>query len=237
MAATVIGVPLMGTSFARKYMQGKYTQCLCRAGASVKILEPASDADSIKRYLEECDGFLFPGGADIAPERYGQEPQPGCGKPNTVRDGFEFPLMAAVLKAEKPVLCICRGMQLLNVFQGGTLTQDIKPVQKYNHADFFHRARFTHPVELKKGTMVAGIFEGASIKVNSLHHQVVDQLGDNLYATAKSPEGFVEAIEFRSRSSFALGVQWHPEHMAAKDPSQQMIFERFVSSTSAGYNP
>lgn len=237
MAATVIGVPLMGTSFARKYMQGKYTQCLCRAGATVKILEPVPKADAIKRYLDECDGFLFPGGADIAPGLYGQQPQPGCGKPNPVRDGFEVPLIHAVLEAEKPLLCICRGMQLLNISLGGTLIQDIKPVQKYNHADFFHKSRFTHPVELKKGSMVAGIFEDTSIKVNSLHHQVVERLGDGLYATAKSPEGFVEAIEFQSRSSFALGVQWHPEHMAAKDPSQQLIFERFVSSTSAGYNP
>lgn len=233
MAVPVIGVPLMGTSFARKYMQGKYTQCLRGAGASVNILEPVPEPSVIKRYLSECDGFLFPGGADIAPERYGQAPQPGCGKPNPVRDGFEFPLMAAVLKVGKPVLCICRGMQLLNVSQGGTLTQDIKPVQQYNHADFFHRARFTHPVQLRKGTIVAGIFGSESIKVNSLHHQVVDRLGDGLYAAAISPEGFVEAIEFRNRSAFALGVQWHPEHMAAKDPAQQVIFQQFVSKCRA----
>ena len=236
MAATVIGVPLMGTSFARRYMQSKYTQCLRSVGASVKILAPESAGDSIKRCLEECDGFLFPGGADIAPNLYGQQPQPECGKPNPVRDSFEVPLIRAVLEAEKPLLCICRGMQLLNISLGGSLTQDIKPTQKYNHADFFHKGRFTHPVKLKHGSMAAQIFGRESILVNSLHHQVVDRLGDGLYATAKSPEGYVEAIEFHNRRAFALGVQWHPEHMAAKDPSQQVIFNRFVLSITVGHS-
>lgn len=234
MAAPMIGVPLMGTSFLRKYMQNKYTQCLKNAGATVKILEPIPGSAAIDRYLAECDGFLFPGGADIAPNLYGQDPQPGCGEPNPVRDQFEFPLLNAVLEADRSILCICRGMQLLNVVRGGSLLQDIKPIQKYNHADFSHRAKFTHPVELKKGSLIAGIFGARTIQVNSLHHQAVDRLGDGLVATARSPEGLLEAIEFVDRKGFALGVQWHPEHMAAKDPSQQLIFERFVNACKGG---
>ncbi len=230
MTTPMIGIPLMGTSMLRKYMQNKYTQCLKNAGAAVKILEPIPGSAAIAQYLAECDGFLFPGGADIAPNLYGQEPQPGCGEPNPVRDQFEFPLLNAVLEADRSVLCICRGMQLLNVVRGGSLLQDIKPIQQYNHADFFHRAKFTHPVELEKGSMIASVFGTRTIQVNSLHHQAVDRLGDGLTATARSPEGFIEAIEFADRKGFALGVQWHPEHMAAKDPSQQLIFERFVSA-------
>lgn len=236
MAVPIIGVPLMGTSLARRYMQNKYTQCLRNAGAAVKILEPVAESTAIKRYLAECDGFLFPGGADLAPRLYGQEPQPGCGKPNSVRDSFEFPLIIAALKADKPLLCICRGMQLLNVVQGGTLTQDIKAVQKYNHADFFHKARFTHPVELEKDSMIGKLFCRQTVQVNSLHHQVVDCLGNGLHATAISPEGFIETIEFCDRKTFALGVQWHPEHMAAKDPSQQLIFNRFVLAAITNRN-
>ncbi len=232
MAAAIIGIPLMGKSLIRKYMQNKYIQCLHKAGAQVKVLNPVPDAAIIDQYLEECDGFLFPGGADINPKLYGREIQQGCGKTNTVRDDFELPLIIATLAAHKPVLCICRGMQLLNIAQGGTLTQDIKTMQTYNHADFFHRSGSTHPVKLEKDSMVSRIFSRETIQVNSLHHQVVEHLGTGLYAAAKSLEGFTEAIEFHSRKAFALGIQWHPEHMAAKDPSQQVIFERFVSESN-----
>ena len=150
MAAAIIGIPLMGKSLIRKYMQNKYIQCLHKAGAQVKVLNPVPDAAIIDQYLEECDGFLFPGGADINPKLYGREIQQGCGKTNPVRDDFELPLIIATLAAHKPVLCICRGMQLLNIAQGGTLTQDIKTMQTYNHADFFSQIWFYTPCEIGK---------------------------------------------------------------------------------------
>lgn len=280
----VIGVPFMGTGFHR-YMQHQYTQCLERAGAQVRILKPTADEEQARRYLAECDGFLFPGGADIAPALYGQKRLPECGRPDRIRDGFERLFLRAALKTGKPVLCICRGMQLLNVVQGGTLVQDIKPLQTYRHADFAHRAGSTHPVGLQPGSIPAQIFGSSTISVNSLHHQAVDKLGKGLCAAAKSPDGFIEAIEFRacgftgglaggpvdestsnptvgpadeSTSNptvepagkptggpvsspaggstgrpFVLGVQWHPEHMAAKDAAQQKLFERFVSECRA----
>lgn len=228
----VIGVPFMGTGLHR-YMQHKYTQCLERAGAEVRILKPTADPAQARRYLAECDGFLFPGGADIAPALYGQKRQPECGRPDRVRDGFERLFLRAALKTGKPVLCICRGMQLLNVVQGGTLTQDIKPLQTYPHADFARRAGSTHPVGLQPGSIAAQIFGAGTISVNSLHHQAVDKLGKGLCAAARSPDGFIEAIELRTGRPFVLGVQWHPEHMAAKDAAQQKLFERFVSECRA----
>jgi len=227
MEKPLIGVPLMGGGLFRKYMQGKYTLCLKKAGAAVLILDPVPGG--IRRYIAQCDGFLFPGGADIAPCLYGQETHPGCGKPNPVRDDFEYPFLKAVLAAEKPVLCICRGMQLLNVVRGGSLLQDIKPSQKYDHLDFSHRASFTHPVELAEGSVLEDLFRQRTIQVNSLHHQAVDRLGNGLRKAAWSPDGFVEAIELEGQP-FALGVQWHPEHMAAKNAVQQRIFQRFVDA-------
>ena len=220
-------------------------------------MKPTADPEQARRYLAECDGFLFPGGADIAPALYGQKRRPECGKPDRIRDGFERLLMRAVLKTGKPVLCICRGMQLLNVVQGGTLTQDIKPLQTYRHADLAHRAGTAHPVGLQPDSILSQIFGSSAISVNSLHHQAVDKLGKGLCAAAKSPDGFIEAIELRAEGPaggpmgestgeptgelagkstgepagrrFVLGVQWHPEHMAAKDAAQQKLFERFVS--------
>ncbi len=228
MAKPLIGVPLMGSSLFRKYMQGKYTACLKKAGASVVILEPVSGG--IRQYLDQCNGFLFPGGPDIAPNLYGQETLPGCGEPNPVRDDFEYPFLKAALAERKPVLCICRGMQLLNVVRGGTLRQDIGPVQKYSHADFRHRAGTTHPVELEAGSILGELFGIRQIQVNSLHHQAVDQLGEGLRKTAWSPDGFIEGIELEG-APFALGVQWHPEHMAQKNPAQRKIFDRFVAAS------
>jgi len=227
----LIGVPFMGSSLFRKYMQSKYTVCLKKAGAEVVILEPVPGG--IRQYLDQCDGFLFPGGPDIAPGLYGRERQPCCGEPNPVRDDFEYPFLKAALAAKKPVLCVCRGMQLLNVVRGGTLHQDIKPVQKYNHADFRRRAGAVHPVELEEGSVLSELFGQRQIQVNSLHHQAVDQLGEGLRKTAWSPDGFTEGIELAG-ASFALGVQWHPEHMAKKDPAQRKIFERFVAACGNG---
>ena len=225
-----IGVPVMGSSLARKYMQRQYTKCLQAAGARVDLLEPVLQADRVRRYVVQHDAFLFPGGPDIDPHCYGAEPSPACGAPNPVRDGFELPFIRAVLASGKPVLCICRGMQLLNVALGGTLRQDIKPIQKYNHADILHCKTHTHPVVLRRGSFVEQLYRRRVIWVNSLHHQVVDRLGDGLVAVAHSPEGFVEALELPGRPAFTLGVQWHPEHMAPRDPAQQHLFEVFVGA-------
>lgn len=230
MTKPVIGVPLMGKSLFRKYMQYKYTQCLRRAGARVRILPPTEDREVQRRYLSECDGFLFPGGVDIDPALYGQAPLPGAGEPNPVRDRFELPFLKAVIAADKPLLCICRGMQLLNVAQGGTLKQDIKPIQKYQHAAVRRPGGYAHPVRLREGSLIAGIFGKNTIKVNSLHHQAAERVGKGLRVTAKSPDGFVEALEFPDRKGFCLGVQWHPEHMAARDDAQQKIFRTFLSA-------
>lgn len=98
--------PFMGTSWFRKYMQYKYTQCLERAGAKVKILTPTEDQRIMDKYLSVCDGFLFPGGPDIDPVYYGQSPKPGIGKSNSVRDQFEIPLMKAAIAGDKPIINI-----------------------------------------------------------------------------------------------------------------------------------
>lgn len=228
MKIPIIGVPLMGTSMPRRYMQSKYTQCLRKAGADVRILKP--DLFFIKQYIHECNGFLFPGGADISPSLYGASPTKECGRPNSVRDTFETALLHAVLEIQKPVLCICRGMQLLNVVQGGTLHQDIRKLQTYPHQDLFHKNNVTHPILLAENSRLESIFMQQEIKVNSLHHQAVAKIGKNLIATAFSPEGFVEALEDNTRDTFVMGVQWHPEHMAAKHPAQQRLFESLLEA-------
>lgn len=222
-----IGIPFMGTSLFRRYMCGKYVSCLQEAGADVRILQPTTDTEILTSYIKQCDGFLFPGGADIDPSYYGQEPIPECGKPNTVRDTMEYPLMELALQEEKPILCICRGLQMLNVVLGGTLNQDIKKSQKYKHSDFLHRSTTTHPINITPNTMLHHLLNHDTIMVNSIHHQTIHTLGEGLIITAKSPDGFVEAVELPSHP-FCIAVQWHPEHMARKTPEQLKLFQALV---------
>ena len=133
------------------------------------------------------------------------------------------------MKTGKPVLCICRGFQLLNVANGGTLHQDIADIKKCSHSDFLKRAKPIHKVSINENTKLYEIFGKAETGVNSLHHQAVEKAGENLIVSAVSEDGFVEALELKDHN-FCIGVQWHPEHMSKKDALQQNLFNQFVSA-------
>lgn len=222
----VVAIPQMGNDLFRKYMKSKYTKSLERAGAEVKWIE-LDDKDKAVQTALRCDALLLPGGADVAPQLYGQTPLPECGKPNVVRDSAEPLILKAFLEAKKPIFAICRGVQILNVYFGGTLKQDIKAEQQYKHMDFMSRARSIHPVDIEKNSVLFTALGTEKTDVNSMHHQVIDKVGDNLHVTAVSPDGYVEALELDG-CSFCVGVQWHPEHMSKKNRRQQKLFDLFV---------
>ncbi len=223
-----IAIPQMGNDLFRKYMKSKYTRSLKRAGADVCWLE-LTDIDKAISEMIQCDGLLMPGGADIEPSLYGQQASEKCGKPNVIRDAAETKILPEFLLTGKPVLCICRGVQILNVCSGGTLIQDIKDIQKCKHSDFMSRARSTHAVTLTEGSQLREIYGADSINVNSIHHQAVDKVGENLIVSAVSEDGFTEALELEGHR-FCIGVQWHPEHMSKKSAQQRKLFEAFVSA-------
>lgn len=224
--SVVIAIPQMGNDLFRKYMKSKYVKSLKRAGADVKWIE-LDDTESAVKDALSCDGLLLPGGADINPSMYGQLPVKECGKPNDVRDKAEPLILDSFIKTNKPVLAICRGTQLLNVFKGGTLKQDIKNEQKCRHMDFFSRSGSIHSVKIKKETCLFDILDTENTDVNSLHHQVIDKVGGGLYVSAESEDGYVEAIELENHP-FCIGVQWHPEHMSKKIKLQRKLFNAFV---------
>lgn len=225
-----IAVPQMGNDLFRKYMKGKYVSSLSRAGAVVRWIELA-DPKAAAKEAASCDGLLLPGGADIDPARYGQTPQPECGKPNALRDAAEFVMLDAFYRTGKPVLGICRGIQVMNVQAGGTLFQDIKGTAACRHMDFRSRGRSIHRVSVTDGTLLSRIIGSGEHEVNSLHHQAADRIGDGFTAVAVSEDGFVEAIERRDHP-FCLGVQWHPEHMSRKSLTQRKIFTAFADACS-----
>lgn len=224
----VIAIPQMGNDLFRKYMKSKYVQSLERAGAQTLWIE-LEDIDKAIETAPGCDGLLLPGGADIDPKLYGQTPSEKCGKPNEIRDAAEPKILEAFLKTGKPILGICRGVQLLNVYMGGTLLQDIKDKQKYNHSDFFTRAKSAHPISIIKNTKLYDILGTETAQVNSLHHQAIDKVGDGLKITAKSADGYIEALELEGHP-FCVAVQWHPEHMSKKSDEQRKLFSAFVAA-------
>ena len=224
----VIGIPQMGNDLFRKYMKSKYTASLKRAGAQVRWID-LEDVEAAVAAALECDGLLFPGGADIDPHLYGQEPTEKCGKPHILRDAAEPRLLRAYLPTEKPIFCICRGHQLLNVYFGGTLHQDIAPIQQCAHSDFKGKNRGSHPLRIQPGTKLHQILGCEETSVNSLHHQAVENVAQGLTVSAVSSDGFVEALEAAGHP-FCLSVQWHPEHMSKCNPAQQRLFDAFVAA-------
>lgn len=169
---------------------------------------------------ERLDGLVLPGGTDIDPIRYGAEPHPELLTPEQKRDDLELGLLSAALDADIPVLGICRGIQIVNVHQGGTLHQH---VPEHGHFDLpAHTA--VHQVNFAEGSTLRE-FYGPSAQVNSLHHQTVANVGRDLTVTARADDGTIEGLEM---GDHVIAVQWHPEMMPTRpiDPIFGWLVER-----------
>ncbi len=175
----------------------------------------------IAQYVDMLDGLVLQGGADVSPITYGEAPLRPEWDGDRIRDTYELELVRGFVAAGKPVLGICRGLQLINVAFGGTLYQDIAVQRGHGgHYDPDAYDQHFHDVELVSGTVLARGYAGrARGRVNSIHHQAVKDLGTGFVVEAYSvPDGIVEAIRW-SGSSFLAGVQWHPEFHDPSDPN------------------
>lgn len=181
----------------------------------------AEHPDPPRERLRGFDALLVPGGSDVDPCRYGEEPlETTVVADFPAQDGFEAGMLRSALELGLPVLAICRGFQLLNVEFGGTLVQDLP-------ADSVHRDG-VHDVLLAPGSRLAEAIGAPQLPVSSYHHQAVDRLGPGLRAVGTAPDGVVEAIELEDPAAELLAVQWHPEDSASDDPRQHALFQWLV---------
>jgi putative glutamine amidotransferase len=188
------------------------------AGGLPWIIPPLGEELDLEAVVERLDGIVFTGSrSNIQPARYGGGPPPENNPEDPLRDSTTLSLIPAVLAAGIPMLCICRGLQELNVALGGTLHQEVHQVEGRND----HRAdesgtpdeKFApaHGISIEPGGLLAGLIPGHRHTVNSVHGQGIDRLADRLLIEARADDGIVEAVSVREAKAFALGVQWHPE--------------------------
>ncbi|MGL4848039.1 MAG: gamma-glutamyl-gamma-aminobutyrate hydrolase family protein [Clostridium sp.] len=208
----------------------EYVEAITLAGG-VPLLIPITDnLDVIKNQIDAIDGLLITGGYDINPLEYNEEPLKGLGITSNKRDFCEFNLLKYATSKNIPFLGICRGHQLLNVFNGGTLFQDMNSMDNFfvNHLQTGEPNKGFHTVSISKSSNLFNIF-GEEYSVNSFHHQSVKDLAPGFNVSAKSKDGCIEAIEKIDENNFFMGVQWHPEIMAKDDSKTLDLFKYFIS--------
>lgn len=211
------------------YCDRAYLHCIESAGG-IPVLLSHSKGRIVAETCQRIDGLLLTGGEDVHPLHYGHDVLFDNGTVSEVRDHFEIELISKFMETGKPILAICRGIQVLNVALGGTLFQDI-PAQTGQHHHTQHAVTTvsTHQVQLVDTSQLSRAFGRQVVSVNSHHHQAVDQLAPELRAVGWSEEGIIEAVEHRTMP-FLVGVQWHPERLAAKEPIQINVFKAFVDA-------
>lgn len=211
-----------------------------RASGGVVILLPAAkdagaDPEVLSSMLDAVNGVLLPGGIDVDPVYFQEEPLPQLGMVDPDLDALELGLARLALERDKPILGICRGSQVLNVAAGGSLYQDIAAQLKTSLKHSQHAPRWypTHEVHFEHGSRISQILGTQVLRVNSFHHQSIKVAAPDFRVSGKARDAVVEAIESKTHR-FALGVQWHPECMYTRYPVFLKLFEALVTAAQEG---
>lgn len=231
MGQTVYDISMPQSFIQRHMLNDSYVQAVIQADGIPIFLPSCEDPELMKAMADKIDGLLLSGGDDLDPNLYGKRPTGKLGAVCHRRDSAELAIADYFLKkTSKPVLGICRGIQVINVALGGTLYIDLPSDGKLDHSlTMYPRNLTSHEVDVAEYTRLAAIFGAGIHKVNSFHHQAADALGEDLVITARSvPDGVIEAVELPGER-FVLGVQWHPEELQAMEDAQK-LFRAFVEA-------
>ena len=217
----------------RFYLARFYSEAVEAAGGAPLHIPLIPEASYLEEVVGRLDALLLPGSAsDVDPALYGREPHARLGAVHPLKDSTDMRVLEFAEARRLPLLSICFGMQVWNVFRGGTLIQDIESQVQgaLKHEQGAPRDRHSHGVKVKPESLVARMNGGESLRVNSHHHQALETIGRNLQATAWSADGLVEAVEDTLEGRWAVGVQWHPEIGWQEDDFSRALFESFVNA-------
>lgn len=216
-------------NYHRSIVSIDYSKAIIASGGIPIILPVTNNEDIIKSHIELLDGLILSGGADVNPLLYGEDFQEKNGIISPERDIYELLLLKYFTKTNKPILGVCRGMQILNVFFKGSLYQDLSYCNntKLKHTQELYPELEVHKVLLKENSYLSKVF-GPSIMTNSFHHQSIKDLGKGFEITGETSDGIIEAIESKE-NCFYMGVQWHPEMMIARgNKNMKKVFDLFI---------
>ncbi|HEY8735575.1 MAG TPA: gamma-glutamyl-gamma-aminobutyrate hydrolase family protein [Candidatus Dormibacteraeota bacterium] len=238
MSLPVIGLPTLaippGPKPPRFGINQSYVRALVGAGCAPLLIPLLEDEDRLRAIYERLDGIVFPGGADVAPGEYGEEPVGNLNVVEVPRDRTELTLARWASEGDLPILGICRGQQLLNVALGGSLYQDLRAqgATSVEHSDADGRARtdLVHRVRLDPESRLAQLLDETVVEVNSLHHQAVKRLAGPLRISGRADDGVIEAVESGTHR-FLIAVQWHPEEIDDL-PWVRRLFSAFAAAAS-----
>ena len=209
-----------------------YPKAIEEAGGIPIVLPCGENFEAYHHFIELCDGFMFTGGCDIHPARYGEETLPECGSIQDHRDIIELAFFEKAIKTEKPIIAICRGIQLINVGLGGTLYQDIPSQVKTEliHSQTEGHFEPSHSVNIIENTPLHDMTDGkASMIANSFHHQAIKDLGRGLAVMARAEDGIIEAV-YMPEKPYVRAYQWHPERLWQIDADNLAVFTEFVKA-------
>lgn len=213
----------------RVFINQSYVRAVENSGGVPIVIPVNTNKENIKRQIALVDGIIISGGIDVNPTLYNEEPIPGLGEVHPETDEFDIEAIRVTLEMKKPILGICRGLQVINIALGGTLYQDLNcsECSKIKHIQNTKPYLGTHYIEIKEKSHISEVL-GNKILVNTYHHQSIKRLGKELEAIAYSNDGIIEAIQGKG-DTFLLGVQWHPELMIEKDERMLNLFKKFIS--------
>lgn len=240
----LIGVPTGREKSQRFYglplyiMNQTYVRVLEQLGALPVMIPLQMTEATLRGIYARLDGLFLPGGEDVDPSSYGAERHAQLGPTDKERDRTELLLTTWALNDGMPILGVCRGIQVINVVCGGTLYQDLHSQRPdlAKHDYFppnFERYRIVHRIEVERDSLLVDAL-GSVHEVNSMHHQGLDQLGNQLRAVATAEDGLIEAVEMPERP-YVLGVQWHPEELAKTDLHSSALFDGFIRAAAQAW--
>lgn len=234
MKKPIIGIlPQYEIETKRIKIEEFYVKAIQKEGGVPIIFPLYQELNDLITLLPMIDGILYPGGPDVSPFYWEEDSTWECRVIQPARDQLEIEFLPFILALKKPILAICRGMQVLNIALGGDIYQDIEHRKLANiNVGHYQKSRGdvpTHYVNVRKDTLLHKIVKTEKITVNSYHHQAINKIAKGLEVAGYSNDGYIEAVTMEEYP-FLLGVQWHPEELYEEDKTSKLIFRAFIQA-------